>query len=79
MNCFHRVPDVKYVQARSISSAYLIILDLTFSNVIVWAFTESAYKDTNDIFVAFVLRKGSPMLNTLLRLIKKLLYLPQVL
>lgn len=37
-----------------ISSVYLIILDLTLSSAIVWAFTESAYKDASNVFVSSI-------------------------
>lgn len=68
-----------YSQELGISSAYLIILDLTLSSVIVWAFTESAYKDTSNIFVFSIRTEQGISYAEELVQIEMLLYSPQVL
>lgn len=61
------------------SSVYLILLDLTLSSAIVWAFTESAYKDAINAFASSIRIEQRISYTEQLVLIKMLLYLPQVL
>jgi hypothetical protein len=79
MNCFFFFLDLLYWQVLSISSVYLIILYLTLSSAIVWAFTESAYKDASNVFVSAISIEQRISYAEQLVLIKTLLYLPQVL